>query len=74
MRCGPLAVRRGPGGARQFYFNSGTWRPFYRQTVADPERLEFLACNTLTVLAFYQGDERARRGFEVWNGTLAQPA
>ena len=67
----PLAARRGAGLARQFYLNSGSWRPLYRQTLADPERLEFLAFNNLTVLAFYSGDERGGRGFEVWNGALA---
>lgn len=59
--------------ARAFYFNTGTWRPFYRRTVAHPERLEFLAYHTFSVLTFYQGDERAGRGFEVWNGALSGP-
>ncbi len=82
----PLAIRRTPadepsspteireGGVavdRQFYFNSGTWRPTYRQTLAHPERLEFLGHNALTALAFYRDDERMGRGFEVWNGALA---
>jgi hypothetical protein len=58
---------------RQFYFNSGTWRPSYRQTLAHPDRLEFLGFNALTVLAFYTGDERRGRRFEVWNGALAGP-
>jgi hypothetical protein len=58
---------------RQFYFNSGTWRPSYRQTLAHPDRLEFLGYNTMTVLAFYAGDERRGRRFEVWNGALAGP-
>jgi hypothetical protein len=55
---------------RQYYFNCGTWRPTYRQTLASPETLEFLSYNTLPVLAFYRGDERAGRGFEVWQGAL----
>jgi hypothetical protein len=59
---------------RQYYFNSGTWRPSYRQTLAHPERLEFLGFNALTVLAFYSGDERQGRRFEVWNGSLAGPS
>ncbi len=67
----PLAVRPSD---RQFYFNSGTWRPSYRQTLAHPERLEFVGFNALTALAFYAGDERRGRGFEVWNGALAGPA
>jgi UDP-2,3-diacylglucosamine pyrophosphatase LpxH len=66
----PLAVL--PAG-RQFYFNSGTWRPTYRQTMAHPDRLEFVGFNTLTALAFYTGDERRGRAFEVWNGALAGP-
>ncbi|MFN2432745.1 MAG: hypothetical protein ABR599_08020, partial [Gemmatimonadota bacterium] len=70
----PLAVRRDEPVGKQFYFNSGTWRPTYRQTVGHPERLEFLGHNALTVLAFYAGDERAGRGFEVWNGALEGPA
>jgi UDP-2,3-diacylglucosamine pyrophosphatase LpxH len=56
---------------RQYYFNCGTWRPTYRQTLGNPERLEFLSYHTLPVLAFYRGDERAGRGFEVWQGALA---
>jgi hypothetical protein len=69
----PLAVGPGRRGRRQFYFNTGTWLPFYRRTVAHPERLEFLAYHTFSVLTFYQGDERAGRGFEVWNGALSGP-
>ncbi len=69
----PLDARAGEGIGKQFYLNSGTWRPTYRQTVAGPERLEFLGFHALTVLAFYAGDERAGRGFEVWNGALEGP-
>ncbi|HEY7529558.1 MAG TPA: hypothetical protein VIC56_02640 [Gemmatimonadota bacterium] len=69
-------IRAGPGERvqRQYYFNCGTWRPTYRQTLANPERLDFLGHHTLPILAFYRGDERAGRGFEVWQGSLATEA
>jgi hypothetical protein len=71
----PTNARESPASPsiKQYYFNSGTWRPFYRQTLAHPERLEFLGFHNLTVLAFYHADERGGRGFEVWNGALAGP-
>jgi UDP-2,3-diacylglucosamine pyrophosphatase LpxH len=66
-----LAARRGTVFEKQFYVNCGTWRPTYQQTLAHPERLDFLSHDALTVVAFYTGDERGGRAFEVWHGTLA---
>ena len=66
----PLDVREEPAAERQFYFNCGTWRPTYRQTVADPEQLDFVGYHAMTAVAFYAEGERAGRGFEVWNGAL----
>jgi hypothetical protein len=78
--AGPHRGRSAAGAAsdempsdRQFYFNSGTWRPTYRQTLGHPGRLEFLGYHALTALAFYAGDERRGRRFEAWSGALAGP-
>lgn len=54
----------------QTYFNSGTWRRLHRQTVLAPQEHEFLPCDTMTYLAFFQGDERRGRPYETWTGTL----
>jgi hypothetical protein len=55
----------------QMYFNAGTWRRVYRQTQWSPGEQEFIPCETMTYLAFYQADERSGRPFETWSGTLA---
>lgn len=55
----------------QVYFNSGTWRRLHRQTQLAPHEHEFIAADTMTMLAFYQGDERKGRAYETWSGTLA---
>lgn len=54
----------------QTYFNSGTWRRLHRQTVLAPQEHEFLPCDTMSYLAFFQGDERRGRPYETWTGTL----
>lgn len=54
----------------QTYFNAGTWRRTYQPTKALSQQ-EFSACDTLSLLAFYQADERSGRAFETWSGTLA---
>lgn len=54
----------------QTYFNAGTWRRTYQPTKALLQQ-EFSACDTLSLLAFYQADERSGRAFETWSGTLA---
>lgn len=55
----------------QMYFNTGTWRRVYRQTHWSPGEQEFIPSETMTYLAFYQGDERNGRTYETWTGTLA---
>ncbi|MBN1852004.1 MAG: hypothetical protein JW829_04740 [Pirellulales bacterium] len=54
----------------QIYFNSGTWRRVHEQTQLAPAEHEFIASDTLTYLAFFQGDERKGRPYETWTGTL----
>jgi UDP-2,3-diacylglucosamine pyrophosphatase LpxH len=54
----------------QMYFNSGTWRRTHRQTILAPQEHEFIPCDTMTYLAFFQGDERRGRPYETWTGTL----
>jgi UDP-2,3-diacylglucosamine pyrophosphatase LpxH len=54
----------------QAYFNSGTWRRVHCQTRLAPNEHEFIASETMTYLAFFQGDERKGRPFESWSGTL----
>jgi len=54
----------------QVYFNSGTWRRVHNPTRLAPDEHEFVACDTMTYLAFYQGDERSGRPYETWTGTL----
>jgi UDP-2,3-diacylglucosamine pyrophosphatase LpxH len=58
----------------QMYFNAGTWRRVYKQTQWAPGEREFIAADNLSVLGFYQGDERSGRSFETWNGTLGASA
>jgi UDP-2,3-diacylglucosamine pyrophosphatase LpxH len=54
----------------QTYFNAGTWRRTYQPTKALSQQ-EFSASDTLSLLAFYQADERSGRAYETWSGTLA---
>ncbi len=54
----------------QVYFNAGTWRRVHRQTLLAPGEHEFVACDTMSYLVFYQGDERKGRPYETWSGTL----
>ena len=55
----------------QVYFNSGTWRRVYRQTQFSATEHEFIPADTMTYLAFFQGDERKGRPYEMWNASLA---
>ncbi len=55
---------------QQTYFNAGTWRRTYQPTKALSQQ-EFSACDTISLLAFYQADERSGRAYETWSGTLA---
>jgi UDP-2,3-diacylglucosamine pyrophosphatase LpxH len=54
----------------QMYFNAGTWRRVYRPTQLAPAEHEFIASDSMTYLAFFQGDERSGRPYETWSGTL----
>lgn len=54
----------------QIYFNSGTWHAIHTMTLAESTYPRFIPRHTMTFLAFYQGDERKGRPFEVWNGNL----
>jgi UDP-2,3-diacylglucosamine pyrophosphatase LpxH len=58
----------------QTYFNAGTWRRVHRQTQLAPSEHEFVACDVMTYLAFFQGDERKGRPYETWSGTLGHPS
>jgi len=54
----------------QLYFNAGTWRRVHRQTRLAPGEHEFIACDVLNYLAFFQADERRGRPYETWSATL----
>jgi len=54
----------------QSYFNAGTWRRVHRQTRFLPGENEFIACDSMTYLAFFKDDERSGRPYETWSGTL----
>jgi UDP-2,3-diacylglucosamine pyrophosphatase LpxH len=49
----------------QFYFNAGTWR----HVVSPTQRS---SAETMTLLAFYEQDERSGRPFETWTGSWSQ--
>lgn len=55
---------------QQTYFNAGTWRRVYQQTHSIAGQHEFLANDTFSYLAFFQGDERGGRPYETWSGSL----
>jgi hypothetical protein len=54
----------------QTYFNAGTLRRVYRPTQCGPGERETVASDALSILSFYQGDERRGRPYETWSGTL----
>jgi UDP-2,3-diacylglucosamine pyrophosphatase LpxH len=54
----------------QVYFNAGTWRRTYRGAINAAGGQEFIPSESMTYLAFFQGDERSGRPFETWTGTL----
>ena len=58
----------------QAYFNTGTWRRVFRPTELAPGQCEFVAAESMSILAFFHGDERRGRAFETWSGTLAAAA
>ncbi len=54
----------------QVHFNSGTWRRVHRPTRLGPTEHEFIPADEMTFLAFYSGDERKGRPYEMWSGVL----
>ena len=51
------------------YFNAGTRRS-YRPALNVTGGQEFIPAETMTYLAFFQGDERGGRPYETWTGSL----
>ncbi len=54
----------------QMYFNAGTWRRVQRATMAAPHEEEFIPSESINILTFFTGDERAGRPFETWSGMM----
>lgn len=59
---------------QQTYFNTGTWRRVYQPTHSIAGEHEFLAADTFSLLALFQGDERGGRPYETWSGSLGASA
>ena len=55
----------------QTYFNAGSCRRSYQPTQMIAGNHELSACDSFSLLCFYQGDERSGRSHETWCGTLA---
>lgn len=55
----------------QTYFNAGCCRRSYQPMQMFTGSHELAACDTFSLLCFYQGDERCGRTHETWSGTLA---
>jgi hypothetical protein len=55
----------------QTYFNAGCCRRTYQPTQMLAGNHELSACDSFSLLCFYQGDERCGRTYETWCGTLA---
>lgn len=54
----------------QVYFNTGTWRRVYQPTHLGLADHEFIPVENMSFLAFFEGDERRGRPFEMWTGLL----
>jgi len=54
----------------QMYFNCGTWRRIYQPTRMAPSDHEFIPAENMTLVSFFEGDERSGRPFEMWTGML----
>lgn len=54
----------------QMYFNVGTWQRVHRPTCLAPQGQEFIAWQSLSMIVFYQADERRGRSFEMWSAML----
>jgi UDP-2,3-diacylglucosamine pyrophosphatase LpxH len=69
--CIPLDASYADGYVlNQMYFNSGSWRRVHRATVAAPQEEEFIPSESINLVTFFTGDERAGRPFETWSGVL----
>jgi hypothetical protein len=55
----------------QTYFNAGSCRRGYQPTPMLAGNHELCACDTFSLLCFYNSDERSGRTYETWSGTLA---
>jgi hypothetical protein len=55
----------------QTYFNAGCCRRCYQPTQMLAGSHELSACDSFSLLSFYQGDERSGRSYETWSGALA---
>jgi hypothetical protein len=55
---------------KQVYLNTGTWRRVHTLAQSNTKDAEFIDYNIMTYLAFFKGDERHGRSFEVWSGAL----
>ncbi|MEZ6105098.1 MAG: hypothetical protein R3B96_03050 [Pirellulaceae bacterium] len=51
----------------QVYFNTGTWQSTQAATRRPGAVQEFIPFEPLSLVAFYQGDEREGRAFETWS-------
>jgi hypothetical protein len=58
----------------QTYFNTGCWRRCYQPTQMLAGNHDLAACDSFSLLCFYQADERCGRSYETWCGTLAPSA
>ena len=58
----------------QTYFNAGCCRRCYQPTHMLAGNHELSACDSFSMLCFYQNDERSGRTHETWCGTLAPTA
>jgi hypothetical protein len=54
----------------QIYFNAGTWRSYYDLAVKNPNAQKFVPYQSMTYLAFYDGEEHGERNFETWTGSF----
>jgi hypothetical protein len=55
----------------QTYFNTGSCRRCYQPTQMLAGNYELAACETFSLMCFYQEDERSGRTYETWCGSLA---
>ncbi len=64
------AIPTGGAPQDQIYINSGTWRAVHELALFEPNKQEFVGYHVMTYLTFFRGDERKKRQFETWSGSL----